>query len=672
MFIRHLCLAFATILSIGGSLSFVAPEALIADDLPKLPTEPLQLNEVELRDSFGKPHQFSELRSEKVTVVVFLGTECPLAKQYAVRLNELNKSWSDNQVKLVAVISNEQDSLADMTKMKTAEKLEFELHKDLKAKLADLFHAERTPEAFVLDSKSMVRYRGRIDDQLEIGKSRTAAKRDHLKIAVEEVLAGKDVSVPVTEAIGCHIGRPYEQTEGGDFAVTYYGQIESILQKHCLECHREGDIGPMSFTDLDEVRGWAETIAEVVDENRMPPWHANAETTPFANQRLLTDDEKQLIFQWVESGAPIGKTPEKPASPSYVANGTWRFATAPDQVVEMSEQAYQVPATGVIDYQYFVVDPKFTEDKWVKGAQVIPGDAAVVHHCIVFIRSDEKQNLDGMGWLAAYVPGQEPMTLHPGQARRVPAGSKFVFQMHYTTNGKATSDKTKVGLWFEEDDLVSEEVLTAVAINQNFEIPPREENFQVHGQVRGLPPSAKVLSVSPHMHVRGKGFMMWLRDENTSREQLILDVPKYDFNWQHVYRFKEPLQIGDLRDARFVATFDNSENNISNPDPSATVRWGDQTFEEMAIGFLDLAIPREITEDARKSQGLNAVRNGQKPKEDPNVKADRYLERFDKNKNGLVERNEVPETFSAFAFRRYDADRDDKISREELISFFEK
>ncbi len=303
----------------------------------------------------------------------------------------------------------------------------------------------------------------------------------------------------------------------------------------------------------------------------------------------------------------------------------------------MREKPYRVPAEGTVEYQYFVTDPGFSEDRWVKAAQIIPGNRSVVHHAIAFIRPPDGGEFRGVGWLTAYVPGQRIIPLPPGHARKVPAGSKIVFQMHYTTNGSEQEDITKIGLIFARPEEVTDEVITLIGIDQDFEIPPHAANHVVAGEVRWKPASGRLLSFAPHMHVRGKSFELDVIQGGSS--STILHVPRYDFNWQHSYVLKNPLPLEEIEKIRFRATFDNSSSNPFNPDPAQWVNWGDQTWEEMAVVFLEVSEPLAERGDSNKSEADS--RSAEVEKKINDYVAD-FFQELDRNGDEVVLRSEAP------------------------------
>ena len=335
----------------------------------------------------------------------------------------------------------------------------------------------------------------------------------------------------------------------------------------------------------------------------------------------------------------------------------------PDLVLNMRSRPFTVAAEGTVEYQYFVVDPGFKEDKWVIDARSLPGNRSVVHHIIVYVRPPELSQFSGIGWLTAYVPGARPVVLPKGRARLIPAGSQLVFQMHYTPNGEEQDDLSKLGLVFADESEITHEVYTIAGVDQQFEIPPKEANFFVHSKVRRLPHDAELLGISPHMHYRGKSFKLW--DGYGDDANVLLHVPNYDFNWQHVYQLVKPLPLNDVEQLRFTIGFDNSGNNPFNPDPSKWVTWGDQSWEEMAIGFFDVAVPRGASgsrDTAVAKKDVNAQTRGEKIE----AYVARFFETLDANGDGQVARSEAPLIVRRVNFERFDKNDDGYITQDEI------
>jgi peroxiredoxin len=578
---RRLAVLFATLLT-----SLTQVSATEGTD-NKTTTIGHEIADFTLSDFRGKKTSLSDFHDAKIVVVVFLGTECPIVKLYAGRLQQLADRFQGDGVAIIGIDANQQDSLAELEHFARTHSIHFPLLKDPGNRIADLFRAQRTPEVFVLGAQRKIRYHGRIDDQYTYETQRSRKEQDYLTSAIEQLLAGSPVHIPETEVVGCHIGRLI--TESRDDGVTYADQISRILQQRCVECHRTGEIAPFALTDYDEVVGWAEMIEEVVREERMPPWHASPRHGSFANSRRLSDEEKQLIYKWIDDGAPKGDPADLPQPKQYVSG--WQLPQRPDLVVPMRSEPFQVSSTGTIKYQYFVVDPKFTEDKWVNMAECLPGNRKVVHHILVFAQPPGGRPISGEqgGFLAAYVPGLRARSYGPGMAKRVRAGSRLIFQVHYTPIGTPQQDISSLGLVFLDPQQVKQEVRTVAAVQTKFAIPPGDANYRVEARSHRAPIEVELLAMMPHMHLRGKSFRYEARYPD-GKTEILLDVPRYDFNWQTAYRLADakPLPAGTR--VQCVAHFDNSAENLANPDPTKTVRWGDQTWDEMMIGYMDIAI----------------------------------------------------------------------------------
>ena len=364
-----------------------------------------------------------------------------------------------------------------------------------------------------------------------------------------------------------------------------YGDIQPILQQHCQECHRAGEIGPMPLGSYAQVRPWAKAIKEAVLSKKMPPWFADPHYGKFANDLSLSSKEIAALVAWVDSGASEGA---KSSEVAGTQTSGWRMSK-PDVVFELP-QPVAIPRSGTLNYMYFSVPTGFTEDRWVESVEVRPSNRAVVHHAIVLVQSYDSRW--GGGFLAGYAPGAVPQRWKPGQARLIAAGSNLIFQMHYTPNGKRGLDRTQVGLVFSRGP-VTQRIVADQATNHSFEIPPGDPNFKVQSASL-IDEPALLVGLRPHMHVRGKSFEYRAVYPN-GRSEILLRVPKYDFNWQPYYYLADPLLLPAGTRIECVAHFDNSANNASNPDPKVPVHWGDQSWDEMMIGWFDLAVPVKQT-----------------------------------------------------------------------------
>ncbi len=388
--------------------------------------------------------------------------------------------------------------------------------------------------------------------------------------------------------------------------VTFTKDVAPIFYKHCVECHRAGSIAPMSLMTYKDARPWAKSIREKVLDGVMPPWHADPRYGNFKNDRRLTKTEIDTIVAWVDAGAKEGNPKDLPPAPQFTEG--WRIGK-PDVVLSMAQE-YSVPAEGTVRYQYFFVPTNFTEDRWVQAAEVRPGNSAVVHHVIVFVVSPDAfkgrprvfSNEGGIDALVGTAPGEEPVILPDGVGRLIKAGSMLVLQMHYTPNGTPQKDRTSIGIIFSRKP-VAKEARGGAAINRWFAIPPGDENYEARSSYT-FKEDAHIFSLMPHMHLRGKDFEYRLvYPDGTSK--IILKVPRYDFNWQTRYELKEPIAAPKGSRLECLAHFDNSAKNKWNPDPTKTVRWGQQTWEEMMIGFVGFTLDRQNLQAAPLSQKQN-------------------------------------------------------------------
>lgn len=598
-------------------------------------------------------------------VIAFLGVGCPVARQYATRLGEIAADYADRGVRVIGVDSNRQDSAAEFAAAAAELGVGYPLVMDPGQRIARSLGATRTGGVVVLDADGRVAYSGRVDDQYSPGLVRPEPTSRDLVAAIGDLLAGRTPAVSRTEPSGCLITFDREPSVAVDSGVTFHGEVLPMLRTHCLECHRAGEIGPFDVSTPEEVGGWAAMMLETMEQGRMPPWHASPEHGAFKNARQMPAEAIALFRRWIDAGMPAG-TPG-PAVPEPPAVAGWRLPREPDVVVPLGRKPWNVPATGTIDYQYFVADPHLEEETWVTAAQVVPGAPSVVHHAIVFARPERLADFRGLSLVSAYVPGQRATTFPPGHARRIPARSKFVFQMHYTPDGRPREDLTTIGLVTMPREEVTHEVATLAAVEQDFEIPPHAATHPVRASLARWPAGSTLLAVSPHMHLRGRAFELSAVRADGSSETL-LSVPRYDFNWQHTYEFAEPLALDGIERLDIVAVFDNSAANPVNPDPDETVMWGDQTFEEMALAFFEVASP--VSADGAVP-APRAPRGGADDAALESLaagRADDFLHRFDADGDGAVTRAEASRIVRDYAFGLLDADGDGKVTRAEAMA----
>jgi peroxiredoxin len=535
-----------------------------------------------LQDMHRRLRALDKFKDKKAFVVVFIGAECKVSNLCLPTLIDLHKQYADKGVQVLLINANWHEPFVTVSAHAQERELPFPVLKDFDQQVADQFGAKRTPEAFLLDAQRVIRYHGRIDDQYGVNFERAKASRPDLQEAIDQLLAGKAIMTPQTEASGCLITRATRPRVEGE--ITYTKHVAAIVQKRCQECHRPGEIGPFSLLTYEQAKARSQWIQEVVLEQRMPPWHADPRHGHFVNDRRLTSEERDLLLAWIEKGCPKGDDKDMPPPRQFVEG--WKIGT-PDAVFRMDEE-FKVPASGVLDYQRFTVDPGFKEDVWVQAAECRPGNRAVVHHILVYVQTPGSLLYDADGkasTLAGWAPGDMPAIFKPGTARLIPAGAKFIFEVHYTPNGTAQADRSSVGLLFAKKR-PEHMVETNILANMRLKVPARAASH-TEQMVYTFKGDAMLLSFMPHMHWRGVS-AKYVATYPDGRTETLLSVPDYDFNWQSVYRFAEPLAIPKGTKLTWTCTWDNSADNPRNPDPSKEIRWGLQTWDEMQNGWMDL------------------------------------------------------------------------------------
>jgi len=394
-------------------------------------------------------------------------------------------------------------------------------------------------------------------------------------------------------------------------APTFSKDVAPILQSHCQSCHRPGEAAPFSLLTYEQARPWASTMKRAVKQKIMPPWYADPAFGHFSNDRSLSEKEINTIVAWANAGALEGDASEVPPPPKFVEG--WGIPK-PDAVFELPHP-FSVPALGMVEYQYVILPTGFTKDTWVQAAEARPTDRSVVHHIIAYVREpgsnyfkgqkpgvffeapppkqDDKNDTSALpsDFLVGYAPGQPAEILQPGQGKLIKAGSDIVLEVHYTPNGKATTDQTRVGLVFAKEH-PKERVLTLSAVNGTFKIPPQDPNYRVDASFE-VPRDVKLVALHPHMHTRGKDFEYRIVFPNGDT-QTPLKVPAYNWHWQLWYNLADPITLPKGTKIECTAHFDNSPNNPENPDPTKTVIWGQQNSDEMMVGFFNLVFDAKL------------------------------------------------------------------------------
>lgn len=451
----------------------------------------------------------------------------------------------------------------------------------------------------------------------------------------------------------------------------YTNDVAPIIARACTQCHRVDGVAPFSLQSADDLLKRSRNIARAVRDGLMPPWFASTPSDArhrFKNDASLSAQDKATLLAWLESSdhpsaRASGDVVAAPLAP--ITRSAWRIGE-PDAILELPE-AIEIKAEGTMPYVNVRVATNFESDKWIRAWEVIPSAREVVHHVLVFaVAPDAKNTMDvSSGFFAAFVPGGGMRQYDNTRAKLLPKGSTLVFQLHYTPNGRATSDRTKIGLVFAES-APQYEVRTAGIFDAKLDIPPNNASHE-EGTSITVPADIRILSWMPHMHTRGKSFRASMTHASSStddggvvsetgRSEILLDIPRYDFDWQLSYDYETPVDVAKGATLTIDATFDNSADNAENPDPTQRVRWGQQTTDEMLIGYLEYEL-----RDGGAPIGGGRVRD---------VVADRARQfaAFDEDGDGAIERNEGGPAVRR-SFDAADADHDDRVTRAEFDLF---
>jgi thiol-disulfide isomerase/thioredoxin len=623
----------------------------------------------------GTEHKLGDFADQKAVVFAMTGTGCPLCLKYSPSLAAIEREYRDQGVAFVFINPNESEDLERVQDAVNTHRFQGPYVRDGQMSLPRILGAETTTEVFVLDRARTLVYRGAVDDQYGFGYALESPRKNFLTDALDAVLEGRTPETQATSSPGCELF--YDRASKTDTSVTYHNRISRIIQANCIECHRDSGIAPIPLEVYEEVKDYAGMIRNVVERGIMPPWFAAPqpadEDTPsnslhWSNDRSLSDLEKKDLFAWLKAGAPEGDPGDAPLPKSFPDG--WLIGK-PDAVFEFPEPL-PVKATGIMPYKYVTVETHLPEDKWVQAIEIRPGKIDVVHHVIVSVKGDKDKSRGRNDLWAGYAPGNSTYVYPKGYARLLPKGATLRFQMHYTPNGTATEDNTRLGLIFADEPPKHEVKMMGIA-NRRLSIPPGADN---HPEIATmpLPHDIQLLGFLPHMHLRGKAARYdALKSDG---EERLLDVPHYDFNWQLFYRLAQPKTMRQGDSIRFTGWFDNSENNPANPDPNKTVRWGEQTEDEMHLGYVEYVVPgakpgqliastpnpRPVggSGSAVDSRTLNI--GGQAIKPAVLVKA---LRELDQNKDGTLDLAEVPEKHQRL-FESLDVNGDNYLTTNEV------
>ncbi len=534
----------------------------------------------QLKDIRYLPRSLNELGEAKYYVLTFLTTSCPVAQRSVPTLLRLNQEFRSQGVRFVAVNVGVEDTIRDMAKQALDYQIDIPMLKDFGGVVAQKLGVTRTPEVVILDEHRVLRYRGRIDDRYRLGGFRSEPTRSDLKEALIDLLAGTDVRVSETPVDGCLITfleQPLPKKE-----ITYAEHVAPILRKHCVECHRPETAAPFALLTYEQAASRANTLAEVVKEERMPPWYASPAHGQFVNYRGLSDKEKQQIIDWVRQGKPVGDLAKLPPLPEEIAHPKSKWLIGdPDLVLSVSE--HELPAEGEVAYKYVFLPYLFTEDTWIQDLQILPDNPRVVHHAnLAYLVVGEGFKMNN--FITGYVPGGEPMHLTDNIGFKIPKRSIIGIQIHYVTTGKPERCQIKIGLRYARE-VVRKQLRFKLIADYRFAIPPEAPAHRVQAR-RQLEADAIGVGMFVHMHLRGRDMTFLAHRPDENKPEVLLVVPNYSFDWQMPYRWaKNSMRFPKGTYIECIAHYDNSPFNPYNPNPKATVRDGQQTKDEMMNGF---------------------------------------------------------------------------------------
>lgn len=568
------------------------------------------------QDVTGKRYDQSILTDSKATVFLFSSTQCPIANSYTPRMIELGKEYQAKGVRFFLVNSNREDTLEALRRYAKERVFPFPAVKDDGTQLADILNASHTPEAVIVDAKSIVRYRGRIDDNPD----RAKVVRQDVREALDAILVGKPVVNGRTLPFGCTIFRDTVKSVTTKLAkVTYTRDIASILNENCVTCHRAGEAAPFELKTYQQAKTWASAIKDYTLRRAMPPWKAVPGIGDFHDARVLTETQLAKIAQWADSGAPEGDPKDLPQMPDFPKDG-WQLGIPTDGGIYRSDAAYSVHSEGKDVYRQFVLPVDTSQDRYIKGFEFRPDNRAIVHHMIVFFDlSGVSVDLDkadpepgysvasgdgGIGvpfdksvWVSGWAPGNSPRFLPEGCAFKMPKGAKVVLQVHYHPNGTPEQDRSAVAFHYAEESKVQKIAITGMVINFTFDFKPGLANQKVTAS-HPISHDTEIIAVSPHMHMLGREMKLTATLPDGSRQPLVY-INDWDFNWQETYRYKKPIRLPKGSKIDLFASYDNSEKNPRQPShPPVPVRWGEATTDEMCIGFYIYTMDKNLLKRA--------------------------------------------------------------------------
>ncbi len=540
-------------------------------------------------DVEGNEGRLSDFAGAKALVIAMRDVSCPLAQKIGPATAEIEKAYADKGVAFLYLNVSTTDTPEQIRESQSGYGMAGRAVHDPDRELASALGPKTTTEAFVLDPSRTLRFRGAVTDRFGVGSVRPGDAASPLAAALDAVLAGEAVETPATTAPGCLLEIERAPTRAEGESPTWSREIGRVFQNNCVECHRSGGIGPFPLDTYSEAGSRLPMLKYMVGERLMPPWHASRDTGPWVNDRSMSDSDVQAVLDWIEAGGPEGDPSEAPTALSF-EDTEWQIGE-PDLVLELD--AVDIAASGTVDYVYQYVETGLRRDMWVQAVELRTEAPSVMHHALAFVEDPRKENESDRqfwrrwqggadGYFAGLVPGQGPTVFPEGQGMKLPRRSWLKFQLHYTPDGTRRSDTVRIGFKFA-DSTPEEKIIIEGVFNEEFTIPAGAADYVVTAEHR-INSRRTILGFAPHMHLRGASFKYELTTPE-GETTTVCDVPAYDFDWQHFYKLAEPLLVEKGSKLTCTAVFDNSEDNPANPDPGKDVSFGEQTWDEMMIGY---------------------------------------------------------------------------------------
>jgi len=616
----------------------------------------LRVADFSLLDQHGKSHRLKYHKDASAIVLIVHGNGCQIVRSALADYRALRDDYAEHGVKVLMINSNLQDDRESIAKEAQEWGVDFPILDDPTQAIGRSLALTRTAEVLVINPKTWkIVYRGALNNRVDYERQKAMASERYVRDTLDAMIAGEVPAFSSVDSPGCLIN--FVERNGSE--ISYSETIAPLLVENCTACHVEGGIAPWAMTEYRMILGFAPMIEEVLRTGRMPPWHVDPAVGEWQHDGGLSDSDRATLLAWLEAGAPRGDGPD-PLQALKPREADWTLGE-PDLILEVP--AFEVPANGIVDYQFPQVKNPLGRDAWVVAATIIPGDQRAVHHVLMGTVSEKvpegKEDEDDIfeNYIMGYAPGNESAHMPENTGVYVGADDWYSFQMHYTPYGKASTDITRVGLYFA-DEPPAQYFRQQVVVNPALHIPPRVAAHEEKAYF-AFEHDAIIHNLTPHSHYRGRSstFELVYPDGET---ELVLSVPAYDFNWQRTYIFAEPKAVPAGTRIVHRTIYDNSANNPGNPDPDASVFWGLQSEQEMLYGSVSY-----VWADEKASA----------PFHDP-VKADaaQYMGFLDQDMDGKVAKAELPEVMREeigwkwyFLDRNFDGGLDQK-EMERLVS----